>query len=86
MFAMWLETGRMLSWSSMTTQFLQDASDRMNLEIVKKKINGTVNFFCSTDSNAKPDAYLPLIEPSHHILMSLSPVSRVHVLDENKPR
>lgn len=44
MFAMWLETGRMLSWSSMTTQFLQDASDRMNLEKVKKKINDTVNF------------------------------------------
>lgn len=33
MFAMWLEMGRMLSWSSMTTQFLQDARDRMNLEI-----------------------------------------------------
>lgn len=36
MFAMWLEIGRMLSWSSMTTQFLQDASDRMNLKTVKQ--------------------------------------------------
>lgn len=34
MLAMWLDTGRMLSWSSMTMQFLQDASDRMNLETV----------------------------------------------------
>lgn len=34
MLATWLDTGRMLSWSSMTMQFLQDASDRMNLETV----------------------------------------------------
>lgn len=32
MFAMWLEIGRMLSWSSITTQFLQDARDKMNLQ------------------------------------------------------
>lgn len=32
MFAMWLEIGMMLSWSSMTTQFLQDARDKINLE------------------------------------------------------
>lgn len=30
--------------------------------------------------------FLPLIEPSHHILMSLGAVTRVHVLDENKPQ
>lgn len=34
--AMWLEIGKMLSWSSMTTQFLQDASERINLRRVNK--------------------------------------------------
>lgn len=37
--AMWLEIGRMLSWSSMTTQFLQDASERMNLRKVNQIFN-----------------------------------------------
>lgn len=37
--AMWLEIGRMLSWSSMTTQFLQDASERMNLRRANKLFN-----------------------------------------------
>lgn len=32
MFVMWLEIGRMLRRSSMATQFLQDASERMNLK------------------------------------------------------
>lgn len=32
MLAMWLEMGRTLSWSSMTTHVLQDDRDRMNLE------------------------------------------------------
>lgn len=40
--AMWLEIGRMLSWSSMTTQFLQDASERMNLRKVNKIFNAVM--------------------------------------------
>lgn len=38
MFAIWVEIGNMLSWSSMATQFLQDARDRMNLEIEQNQI------------------------------------------------
>lgn len=34
----------------------------------------------------KPEEFLPLIEPSHHILMSLGPVPSMHVLNENKPQ
>lgn len=31
MLAMWEEMGRMLSWSSMTRHFLQEAKERINL-------------------------------------------------------
>lgn len=34
----------------------------------------------------KPEEFLPLVEPSHHILMSLGPVPSMHVLNENKPQ
>lgn len=33
-----------------------------------------------------PKEHVPLIEPSHHILMSLSPVSRVYILEGNRPQ
>lgn len=53
MFAMWLEIGRMLSWSSMTTQFLHDASDRMNLKTAgENKINES---FCLTAKRNAPN-------------------------------
>lgn len=32
----------------------------------------------------EPEKRLPLIEPSNHILMSLRPVSRVHVLEKDE--
>lgn len=69
MFAMWLEIGRMLSWSSMTTQFLQDASERMNLE------NSTATFIillnhlsielkCSKSHESQRSTYLSLNLPT----------------------
>lgn len=85
MFAMWLEIGRMLSWSSMTTQFLHDARDRMNLETVEQKQNWLENGFPpNAPTFPKKGEHLPLIEPPHHVLMSLCPVSRVNVLKTTK--
>lgn len=91
MFAMWVEIGRMLSWSSMTTQFLQDAKDRMNLKKYKNKTTFLIwrfNFHSSEQIHFKLHELLakrlPLIKPSNHILMSLGPVSRVHVLEKEE--
>lgn len=84
MFAMWLDTGRMLSWSSITTQFLQDARDRINLHTTQ--LIRMFSFECVSLTLLKSDKHPPLIEPSNHILMGLSSVSRVNILHEKLQR
>lgn len=79
MLAMWVEMGRMLSWSSMTTQFLQDERDRMNLEMVKQR-----EYYCHNDvkNQTSQIKYRPLIEASNNVLMSFCPVPRMNVLEK----
>lgn len=48
MLAAWEETGRMLSWSSMTRHFLQDARDRINLrEYLYSELSGRAGSVCT---------------------------------------
>jgi hypothetical protein len=54
MLAMWEEMGRMLSWSSMTRHFLQDARDRINL----RKKTAIVRFW-----EGRPYLYKKIIQP-----------------------
>lgn len=77
MFVMWLEIGRMLRRSSMATQFLQVASERINLK--SSETVGQVDDICS--ASPKSSARLsPLVEPAHHVLMRLCAIPCVHVL------
>lgn len=62
--AMWLEIGRMLSWSSMTTQFLQDASERMNLRRVNRIINALPKNFHQVKLDKSPTMHLSLNLPT----------------------